>query len=66
MKECPRCHRMTINDEQVMNSLAHVGQDIYICNTCGKFHGLVRMGVCTDPVEMEMERRFNKEVGDLS
>jgi len=62
MKQCPRCKRSTLHEEDVMNSLSHIGKDVYICNDCGKYHGLVRMNVCEDIVEIEMERRFNKEI----
>jgi len=63
MKTCPRCHKESLNDEDVMNSICHIGHNVYICNDCGKQHGLVGMNYCNDIVEIEMEKRFRKELG---
>ena len=63
MKICPRCHRNCLNDEEVMNSLSHIGKKIMICNECGKQQGMVGMGYSRDFVEIEMENRFKKELG---
>ena len=63
MKICPRCHRNCLNDEEVMNSISHIGNKIMICNECGKQQGLVGMSYCVDIVEIEMEKRFKMELG---
>ena len=63
MKICPRCHRQSLNDEEVMNSISHVGNRVMICNECGKQQGMVGMGYSRDLVEIEMEKRFKKELG---
>jgi hypothetical protein len=63
MKTCPRCHRLCLNEEDVMNSISHIGNDIKICNECGKQQGLVGMDYCVDIVEIEMENRFKMELG---
>ena len=63
MKECPRCHRNCLHEEDVMNSIAHFGKNILICNDCGREHGAVGMYSTSDPVEIEMEARFRKEQG---
>jgi len=62
MKICPRCHKQSLNDEEVMNSISHIGNKVMICNDCGKQQGLVGMGYCNDIVEIEMEKRFKKEL----
>jgi hypothetical protein len=63
MKICPRCHRECLNEEDVMNSISHVGDNILICNECGKQQGFVGMNYSDDPVEIAMEERFRKELG---
>lgn len=63
MKECPRCHRQCLNDEEVMNSISHVGERVQICNDCGREQGMVGMNYSKDIVEIEMEKRFRKELG---
>ena len=63
MKICPRCHRQCLNDEEVMNSISHIGKNIIICNECGKQQGSVGMNYCVDIVEIEMEKRFKMELG---
>ena len=62
MKICPRCHRETLHDEDVMNSISHIGDNVKICSECGKQQGLVGMGYSTDIVEIEMEKRFTIEL----
>lgn len=34
-KECPRCNEMTLNADEVMNSLSRKDNSTYICNNCG-------------------------------
>jgi len=62
MKECPRCHRNCLEDKSVLNSISHIGDKIEICSGCGQEQGKVGMGYCTDIVEIEMEKRFRKEL----
>ncbi len=66
MKNCPRCHRNCLDKEEVVNALSHVddknGDSVYICSPCGSAQGMVGLGYCTDIVEIEMERRFRKEL----
>jgi len=35
MKECPRCHKMTLEEDIVLNSLSRRDSRTYICRTCG-------------------------------
>lgn len=62
MKICPRRHRQSLHEENVMNSISHIGKNIQICSECGRQQGLVGMGYCSDPVEIEMEKRFKEEL----
>lgn len=34
MKRCPRCHRMTMNDEQALRFLSRRDNKTYICDKC--------------------------------
>lgn len=54
MKECPRCHRETMEDEQALNSLSRRDGETYICNTCGDEEALIDLG-SIDPTELELE-----------
>ena len=54
MKECPRCHRETMEDEEVLNSLSRRDNKTYICNDCGKEESLIDAG-WRDPDERELE-----------
>ena len=62
MKVCPRCKRNSLNDDEAMNAVSHIGDKIYICSECGKQQGLVGMGICNDIVEIEMEERFKRSI----
>ncbi len=63
-KECPRCHRNCLDKESVMNSISHVGDNIEICTKCGEGQGSTGMYYSIDIVEVEMEKRFRKELED--
>ena len=54
MKECPRCHRETMEDDQYLNSLSRRDAKTYICNKCGDEEALIDMGFM-EPDEREME-----------
>ena len=54
MKECPRCHRMTMHDEEVLNSLSRRDNKTYICNDCGIEESLIDNKV-REPGELELE-----------
>lgn len=43
MKSCPCCHKQTLNDEQVMNSISHLDNKTYICNNCGQVESLIHL-----------------------
>lgn len=45
MKRCPRCRRIKLDEEQVMNSLSHRDRKTYICNTCGEEEAMIDMGL---------------------
>ena len=45
MKECPRCHDMTMNDDEIMNSLSRRDNKTYICHECGDDEGFIDAGV---------------------
>lgn len=58
MKTCPRCHKETLEDEQILNSLSRRG-DVYICNTCGDEEALIDSGQMS-PTETDIE--FTKQL----
>lgn len=41
MKKCPRCKKMKLDDEQVMNSLSRRDRKTYICNDCGSEESMI-------------------------
>lgn len=51
MKECPRCHRLTLCNEQDLNCLSRRDSATYICEAC-----------CTDEAMIDL---FNKEPGPV-
>jgi len=53
MKECPRCHKQTLEDEQALNSLSRRG-NVYICNPCGDEEALIDSGHIS-PTERDIE-----------
>lgn len=60
MKECPRCKKMTLEDEQVLNSMSRRGSGIYICNECGDEESFIDTGF----MEVDQrERDFVAKVG---
>lgn len=62
MKICPRCHRKCLEDEDVLNSISHIGDRILICTVCGQEQGKIGMKISSDIVEIEMEERFKEEL----
>lgn len=44
MKECPRCHKMTLHDEEIMNALSHRDSKTYICSLCGDEESFIDSG----------------------
>lgn len=62
MKICPRCRRKCLEDEDVLNSISHVGNKISICSICGQEQGKVGMKISNDIVEIEMEERFKQQI----
>ena len=64
MKECPRCHRETMEDEQVLNSLSHRDGQTYICNDCGNDEAMIDLGEQEpDDVELEFVKTHNRFSG---
>lgn len=63
LKECPRCERNCLDDEDVFNSISHVGDDVKICSKCGLQQGNVGLNATLDLVEIEIEKRFRKKLG---
>ena len=51
-----------MEDEDVLNSISHVGNKISICSICGQEQGKVGMKICNDIVEIEMEERFKQQI----
>ena len=44
MKECPRCGKLKMHDEQAMNSLSRRDNKTYICNDCGEEEAYIDQG----------------------
>ena len=54
MKRCPRCKRMTLLDDEDLNSLSRRDNKTYICNTCGDHEAMIDIGAL-EPSEIEIE-----------
>ncbi len=64
MKICPRCKRKCLEEEDVLNSISHIGNRISICTICGQEQGKVGMQISNDQVEIEMEERFKNSISE--
>lgn len=62
MKECPRCERNCLNEDNALNSLSHIDNKTYICSKCGTHSGLCDMNYETDKVEILMHERFKAKL----
>ena len=62
MKNCPRCHQETLEDDPFLNSLSRRDNRTYICNVCGDDEDQIDFG--KNPVT-EMEKRFIKELEEI-
>lgn len=62
MKICPRCKRKCLEEEAVLNSISHVGDNVEICSICGQEQGNVGLYNNRDPVEELIEQRFRKKI----
>ena len=45
MKKCPRCHRMLMRDDDVLNKLSRRDNKTYICFECGEDESGIDLGV---------------------
>ena len=54
MKRCPRCKRMTMHDEQVLNKLSRRDNKTYICNDCGTEEALIDAGYY-EPTQLDRD-----------
>lgn len=55
MKLCPRCHLVTMRDEDEANALSRRDNKTYICNDCGEEEALIDSG---DIQKNAIEREF--------
>lgn len=60
MKECPRCHRNCLEDEEVLNSQSHLAKDVFICSKCGQMEGLVKLGGNVPKSEIHLTEEFEQ------
>lgn len=44
MRDCPRCGKSKLNDEDVYNSKSHTHPGVIICNDCGTNEALTLAG----------------------
>lgn len=64
MKECPRCHRESMEDDEVLNSLSQRDNRTYICKACGDEEAMIDMGMFEpDDVELEFVKTHNRFSG---
>lgn len=54
MKECPRCHKMTLHDTQAFNCLSHRDGKTYICEKCGDEESMIDLAIA-EPDKVERE-----------
>jgi len=45
MKHCPRCHKLTLRDDNDLNSISHHSDKTYICNDCGDDESFIEAGL---------------------
>lgn len=45
MKKCPRCHRMTLKNREVLNALSRRDNKTYICSQCGRDEAFIDAGL---------------------
>jgi len=55
MKHCPRCHKLTLRDDNDFNSISYHGDMIYICTDCGDEESYIEAGLL---LPGEAERAF--------
>lgn len=61
MKECPRCHEMTLEDEEVLNALSRRDSNTYICRSCGNEESFIDIGfVEPDITERDFVAKLEK------
>jgi len=58
MKECPRCKKATLQDDNVLNSISHEDRNVYICSKCGDMESLVKLGASVPKDEILMTEEF--------
>ena len=64
MKECPRCHKETFEDEDGLNSLSRRDNRTYICNDCGNEEADIDAGYLQpDERELEFVKTHNRFSG---
>lgn len=63
MKECPRCLRNTLREEDpAMNSLSRRDNKTYICPACGEEEAMIDAGYCTSKFAVNVDKMFTKQV----
>jgi len=58
LKECPRCKRNCLEDEDVLNSISHTNPNVMICSKCGQMEGLVKLGGNVPKSEIHLTEEF--------
>lgn len=66
-KECPRCHKDTLNTKEVLNALSRRDNDTYICSACGTEEAMLDAGLATyledEKLALENDLAFQKALG---
>jgi hypothetical protein len=60
MKQCPCCDKNSLNDDDVMNSVSHIGNNkTHICNDCGKKESFIHLAPDqVDDVDLAIYNRW--------
>ena len=64
MKECPRCHKLTMRDDMLLCSRSRRDGRTYICKDCGDEEAEIDLGVLKPSnAELEFVRTHNRFSG---
>ena len=64
MKECPRCHKMTMHEGRKINRLSRRDGKTYICRTCSYEEAVIDSeGMEPDDIELEFVKTHNRFSG---
>jgi len=63
MKKCPCCDKMSMQDDEILNSLSHIDNKTYICNICGQNESFIGINPSmVEPIDIDIHERFKKRL----